>query len=326
MEARYYSFWILCIILLHATLLKALHKNSIKWWGIYSVVTVISLYTSAFSALVLLGHGIFIVVYKREKLKAFLLSGIVILISYLPWMLKMIHASSEILTSTAWQETKPKFWEILLGYWFGLANTFAPLARTGKGGAAFLYWNEANGPLNTVIQGILVIGIVIALIFFLRKSSRRILLFSIPSLIIMLLFLNGFDFFSGRNISLVYRYHMPNMVLVFIILTFGLYHMAVRYKWGILLFALVGGICIFQSFRITTDSCFGNPINCDEQQIIIAELEKSENPLIVTEARSVLIFLWWESLISLKNDKISVLLNPSHEDLTRYMKSDRSCF
>ena len=160
LEARYYTLWLLLIILVHTSFLKSLEKNNLEWWALYGLVAIALVYTSAISGLILVGHFVFVLLHHRSHLKPFFICGTVVGLLYLPWIMVMLDYSSEIMASTSWQEGKPiSLLTLLGGFLFGLASIFFASNSVADGWASFAYWNEPGGKMDTFIHAFIVLGI-----------------------------------------------------------------------------------------------------------------------------------------------------------------------
>ncbi|MBD0264677.1 MAG: glycosyltransferase family 39 protein [Tolypothrix sp. Co-bin9] len=112
-EAREYSLWTVTILLSSIVLLKALQFNKnrslarkVSAWGIYAATVSFGLYTFPFSALVTLGHGVYIWIVGRFRftntLGAYLLAVLGGFITFIPWILVLINNSSQFDKTLGW--------------------------------------------------------------------------------------------------------------------------------------------------------------------------------------------------------------------------------
>lgn len=104
-EARPYALWIVTILLSSAALLRAQRRPSGWSWGLYALTLTLSLYTFLFSALVALGHGIYIVAAggwrDRRRLGAYLLATAAGLLAFAPWGLVMLRHAPQLQRNVA---------------------------------------------------------------------------------------------------------------------------------------------------------------------------------------------------------------------------------
>ncbi|MBD2020638.1 glycosyltransferase family 39 protein [Leptolyngbya sp. FACHB-36] len=89
-EARQYCLWIVMTLVSSAALLRATRLPTKLNWGVYAVTVALSLYTYLFSALVLLGHGIYLVVTQKYRLSkpviAYVAASAVGTAAFAPWL------------------------------------------------------------------------------------------------------------------------------------------------------------------------------------------------------------------------------------------------
>ncbi|MDP8965756.1 MAG: glycosyltransferase family 39 protein, partial [Cyanobacteriota bacterium] len=93
-ESREYSLWTVTILASSLALLRARRLKTKASWFIYAVTLTLSLYTFLFSALVALGHGIYIVALERFRLTKVLISYLLALLAgmllFSPWLIVFI--------------------------------------------------------------------------------------------------------------------------------------------------------------------------------------------------------------------------------------------
>jgi len=109
-EAREYSLWTVTILLSSAALLQAMRLKTKVSWGIYAVTTALGLYSFLFSGFVVIGHGIYVYVSESFRLSkrfiAYLLSSVVGLLAFAPWILVVMTNISRIQGGMAWSSEK----------------------------------------------------------------------------------------------------------------------------------------------------------------------------------------------------------------------------
>ncbi|MGF1499349.1 MAG: glycosyltransferase family 39 protein [Elainellaceae cyanobacterium] len=105
-EARQYSLWTLTTLLTCAALLRALRRQTPGSWLIYSATLVLNFYTSLFSVLTVIVHGLYGLVRARERIRSQLLPmiGAIALagIGFLPWLAVLIGNWDEFQRKTNW--------------------------------------------------------------------------------------------------------------------------------------------------------------------------------------------------------------------------------
>jgi len=188
-EARYYILWSFILIVLHYLFLQCIERSNLKWWVGYAFVVALSLYASPVSAIIILGHMIFVLLTRKDLIKVSVISIAVGFILYLPWALKLYFNLDEIITSLSWHSNTGQhiaFWFPLVGQLFYLFSIFSsPLD--------FLYVFEqaSNIPPATMsaffLNFVVLALIVNAFVFLLKKTGKEtkyfLLLIILPGLV-----------------------------------------------------------------------------------------------------------------------------------------------
>jgi uncharacterized membrane protein len=105
-ESRYYILWAFFIILSHYLFLKSLKHNQLKWWIVYTIIGILSLYTSVISGIVIFGHLVYLLVFKKKLWLHFGISVFIMLLFYSLWIYSMITNRNEIIQAMSWQINK----------------------------------------------------------------------------------------------------------------------------------------------------------------------------------------------------------------------------
>lgn len=97
-EARPYSLWIVTLLLSGAALLGAMRRQTWLSWGFYALTVALGLYTFLFSALVTVGHGLYVGAMclgrnepssrmrRAQTVSSYLLATLVGWLSFVPWL------------------------------------------------------------------------------------------------------------------------------------------------------------------------------------------------------------------------------------------------
>jgi uncharacterized membrane protein len=105
-ESREYSLWTVTILASSLALLRARRRQTKASWFIYAVTLTLSLYTFLFSALVALGHGIYIVAIERFRLTKVLISYLLALLAgmllFSPWLIVFITNWGQFQHAQGW--------------------------------------------------------------------------------------------------------------------------------------------------------------------------------------------------------------------------------
>ena len=99
-EARQYSLLTLNILLSSAVFLWAVRSNTKLSWVIYTTTIVLGLYSHLPFALVVIGHGIYVVLTEKfrfsQTMKSYLFTSLFGSLTFLPWFIIVINNSKRI--------------------------------------------------------------------------------------------------------------------------------------------------------------------------------------------------------------------------------------
>ncbi|MDY6782510.1 MAG: glycosyltransferase family 39 protein [Cyanobacteriota bacterium] len=138
-EARHYSLWVVTTLLSSAALLRAVRIQTTLSWITYTLTATLALYTSLFSVLVGLSHGIYVILLGRFRLTRLVIShvlaGLATLCLFTPWLWIMVSNYSQLQESVEHKQFKVSL-SFLISQWilnltrnfidiqFGIADPF----------------------------------------------------------------------------------------------------------------------------------------------------------------------------------------------------------
>lgn len=225
-QARYYMLWTFLIIALHYLLFNALSSNKTKWWILYIIVGILSLYANMLSGLVLIGHFIYILIYKKSILKAYCISSLFIVLFYTPWVILMINHQSEINNMLVWHS------------WAGYNLNFITLfvAQILLMAESFISFIGSYGQLNLnmyldfksnyllIGNSLFVITIIIYSVYYtLSTQSKEKSAFLLLIIIPQILFFIVADLVRNTAATYTHRYHVINIIGILLFLTLLFY-------------------------------------------------------------------------------------------------------
>jgi uncharacterized membrane protein len=212
-EAREYALWALWISLSSACLLMAIRTQKTWAWALYSLLTVLSLYTSFSSASVILAHITFLL--WRERLrpttpvaKASFLSMAAAALAFLPWGYNLSQQWDAFQITMRWSR------EIIIPKEALLRILGQNVSRT-----IVDFWPELTTPLSFVVMGLAVALVLVAWVQLLRRAPPEkallLLLFVVPIGVLL-----GPDLIFGGIRSISMRYLTPAWLAVILALGF----------------------------------------------------------------------------------------------------------
>jgi uncharacterized membrane protein len=202
-EAREYSLWTVAILLMSASLLRSLRVKNKSSWAIYATTVTLGLYTYPFSALVVIGHGIYVLISESfritKTLIAFAIAAIAGFLAFAPWII-VILTNPGSLPASSWTSQKMAILS-LIQIWIGnLSRIFFDLNLDSK--SQLIY---------TVAPTLLVLILIgYSLYFLCRTTSKNIWLFVLTLIVFNALSLILPDLILGGRRSSVSRYMLPS--------------------------------------------------------------------------------------------------------------------
>jgi uncharacterized membrane protein len=226
--ARQYSLLVLLTLISQLLLLKCLQNKNIINWSLYSLANTIGLYTHLFFILNLFAQTFFIIWYilsqsnKKNNLIFFLLSGLTIIILYIPWLQVFLNNSQQAFNSTSWAAVSYLDWGLIGKLWllsftclfsdtdFGFNNPLTYLYRLvflSLTISAFYLVYRHNQPIifTFLITATLVpfLSLVIPDLIFTttRSTVTRYLIAAFPTIYITVAYLLSYLLTEGKNIG-----------------------------------------------------------------------------------------------------------------------------
>jgi uncharacterized membrane protein len=210
-EARPYSLWTVTILLASAALLWAMRVGSGSAWAVYGIASALGLYAHYLFALVLVGHGIYVVAVssaeRRRQVVHFGTAAVLAALALVPWLLMVDKMPGSVFT-------RRKISAVVFGErWLMNVSSVFFDPQVGRPGMLFdvygrdigLRWDE---PSTYVI--VLVVGLVgWSLSALIRETPRSVWLFVYTLMGALLLFLVGPDLIKGGQRSTTGRYLVP---------------------------------------------------------------------------------------------------------------------
>jgi uncharacterized membrane protein len=274
-EARQYSFWTVTILLSSAALLQANRRSNLLNWGIYALTLTAALYTFLFSAFAAIAHGIYLLVSEgfrwTKTVRPYLLTTILALIAFAPWLAIVIRNYGRLRDSTNWiSEAKIPGWQLILSW----GNTIQ-----------LVFFNPHKFDVLTVTLIVILCGYAA---YFLYQNSARSWLFIFNLFAIAALFLAIPDFLTNGQRTLQARFLIPCYLSIQIAVA---YLFATKItapylpKWQkqiwlwLAIAVLIGGI--FSSTKIAYSETAWNKGKNQNDPEIARIVNQTANPLVV---------------------------------------------
>jgi uncharacterized membrane protein len=287
-EARYYSLWVAVFILLNYLFLKASNQNKLFWWLPYSFVAILALYTSALSGILIFGHLLYILLYKKEQRIKFSFSLFFVLLAYLPWIYFLFTVRETIQSGLEWHKLNPPPSFYSLGFLFfqllGFTKSFSFLLEVRT------YANIFRGSISysdylPFFIDLLLLGLILyAILFLCTKTSKEKRAFLLLIFVPLFLFFYISDIIRDAYTSRLWRYQIVNLAVITLIIT-NLLHDKIA-KGKILFSVIYAGLVtlgIFSILKIGSDKCWYTrpdcPANIEEAQ----HISHARRALLITD-------------------------------------------
>ncbi|MGJ3250965.1 MAG: glycosyltransferase family 39 protein [Elainellaceae cyanobacterium] len=283
-EARHYSLWTLVTVLSCAALLRAMRGKTWQSWGIYTLTLILSFYTSLFSALVVIAHGICVLASDSLRwtvtLRNFLIAGVLGAIAFTPWLAVLVGNWFQFRNKTGWTEIPfpPSF---LLKLW-GLhlsSNFIDPGLQIDN------IYTYIVPPLTLILVGY-------ALYYLRRTTPRRawVLIFSLIGITALVLILP--DLIWGGRRSSQTRYFVPLLTAAQLAVAFLLSQMLIRARsaqqwiWQSITVVVITAGVVSGSIIIQADTWWSKVVSYSNPAIA-SVLNQMPAPLVISSTGSV---------------------------------------
>jgi uncharacterized membrane protein len=155
-EARPYSLWTVTILLSSAALLRAIRLKTKLSWGMYAIASLLGLWTTVLSGVVLIAHGVYVFITEKfrfsKTLTAYLAAALTSLLAFTPWLFVIISSLNKIQHTTETLSRKTDLFTLVKRWVAGLSVVFLD---TGL---------EPNVPIGRVLPLIPFIALILILV------------------------------------------------------------------------------------------------------------------------------------------------------------------
>jgi uncharacterized membrane protein len=294
-EARQYSLWTVAILLSSASLLRAIRINSWRSWGLYAATVAVGVYSHLFFVLVAIAQAIYLLVINHGRwsktLKRYLLSSIVGIIAFSPWIFVILTNYKQALTMTAAQDTKTPLLYFLKSWLGNLSRNFIDTGFS-SGSPFAVPWHSLVFPSLSIL---VITALVIYSLYFLGRSSPKrawlfiFLLIGFTSLVIIIP-----DLILGRRTSVTGRYMIPSYLGIQLSVSYLLGSKInptissnrLHQFWKLILLALLTSGVISCVIISQSQTWWNNLTDTDNRQLAQI-INQTSNPLVIQEIDSV---------------------------------------
>lgn len=294
-EARQYSLWTVAILLSSASILRAIRLNTWRSWGLYAATVAVGVYSHLFFVLVAIAQAIYVFVinnYRWNKaLKGYLLSSIVGIIAFSPWIVVILTNYKQALTMTAAQATKTPLLYFLKSWLGNLSRNFIDTGFSSGSPFAIPWYHLVLPSLSILV----ITALVIYSLYFLGRYSPKkawlfiFLLIGFTSLVIILP-----DLILGRRTSVTGRYMIPSYLGIQLSVSYllgskinpNLLSQNLHHFWKLILLALLTS-GVISCVIISQSQTWWNNLTDTHNRQLAQVINQTSNPLVIQEIDSV---------------------------------------
>ena len=280
-EARYNTLLVFLIILLHYLFILALSHKKFKWWILYILVGAMTLYASVLSGLIIAGHFLYILFFKKEARIYYTISLIIILLIYLPWIILLINNSEEIVNSLSWHSWYGNINFIILFIYqlFGSTRIFSIFSEFPN--LYFIYFN--HNFIQQITDIVIMVLIIVSMIYTIKKAPKQILFFLILIFLPFTLFFEISDVIRNTGGSIFLRYQAINFISVLLFVVYFLSRKIelsnkILYSGVFMVLIMIGFISIF---FVSNTRC-SSPL-CNQSINDAQFFSEKRKPLLITD-------------------------------------------
>jgi len=206
-EARPYSLFVLITLLSGAALLRGMRLKTNSSWAIYAATVALGLYSHLLFALVVLGHGIYLVISENLRFNktviGYLLAASAGFIALFPWAIVLLINSPKASQNTAWLSARRPISVLAKNWLLNIIKQFFDLG---------IYSDLPRLYFLLSIPVMLMILIIVGYSFYLllSQTERRVWLFVMTLTCVTLVIILPPDLIWGGIRALNTRYLIPS--------------------------------------------------------------------------------------------------------------------
>jgi 4-amino-4-deoxy-L-arabinose transferase-like glycosyltransferase len=315
-EARYHMLLTFLLIALHYFFIMAISHQKIKWWIGYSIFGILSLYASVMSSVVILGHLLYVMIFKRRSRILFLINASVILLVYLPWLVRLVINREEIISSLSWQTwygQNQDFWKLFIFQLTDLSHFFMYFTDFLHYHRLPLYNDFQGNYIELISNCIVLIVIIYSVIYTLKKSTKELFYLLVLIFLPYYLFMYISDLIRGSGMSLYWRYHDIYFIGIFL---FMVCFLALKIQQKKLFsFTIYMGLVIIGLISIlinVNNKCWDTFQYCEEHVKKASLISDSKNALLITDNPGIESIRFMTLINACESENIDIL-RASHD-------------
>lgn len=284
-EVRMYSLWSVAIFLVHASFFRALRKQGLKDWGLYTLLTAFSLYAHLLSVFVIATHGIFLaarLAFQRRSsdikiAKYFLVSQAASLLLFAPWIFIIIRNIFNIEERISWLDREVKIQEGIIHTLGLIAHIFVTDGRDADN----MFMRYA--PPIWIGTFIILSCVFLSLLSLRSIRNENLTQLLLAATVSFLAFMFIPCVFLDQGMLLIPRYQIPTLIVVQLVIGAWINYLAfINYRVGISLLAALATAGIISSYSLTQEQLVFNKGGDHVLFPAIQIIKESNNPAILS--------------------------------------------
>jgi uncharacterized membrane protein len=286
-EARYYILWVFTFLLSNYLFLQATRQNKPRWWLAYAAAAMLALYTSALSGVFILGHLAYMLLFRKKQWLQFAFYLSLVLLAYLPWMYFLYRVSEKIQSGLAWQIFDYTSVYTLKLVWFqllGLVRSFAYFFDSKLYLMMFMGGLSSEHFAALFTDSILLAFIFYAFYYLFTSTPRETSWFLICLILPLFLLIYISDVIRHGIASLLWRYHIVNMVAISLVVTNLLEDKIAKGK--LVFIGAYAGLTILgitSIMHMDEKRCWNTSPDCDSNVENARLISNAAHPLVITD-------------------------------------------
>ena len=222
-EARQYSLWTLLTLISSAALLWGLRTNRYRAWLLYGTSSLLNVYTSLLSPLVVAAQAIYVIIlagstrtermdsgemghcYLSAAVRNSLLAIGIVTLGFVPWLWVLVSRWQFVQTVTGWLNYDKTLIELIRAWGVNLSKVFIDLPL------------NADYPANGLVSLVFAILVFVAFAVSICETPLRVWLLPVSTIVITTLPLVLSDLVKEGQRSTITRYFTAALVVVLIV-------------------------------------------------------------------------------------------------------------
>lgn len=253
------------------------------WWIAYAISGILAMYASLLIGLVFIANMIYVLSFERKNLIKYGIASIIILSAYMPWLIEIIKQKSVIVQALSWHGWfggDQNILTLFIGQLHCMSYAFVTISDYTSQMNMFSTYNILDNGAQVFVSFLMISLFIVAIIFNIKKAPLKTWVYLSLIILLQVLLFSISDIIRNTNSSLIYRYHILNIIGIFLFLV---YYFSVNI--GAKRILHVGlFLCLIAFFVFSNIRFVDGPMNSVMQEYVntAAHVSKNKKPLVIT--------------------------------------------